>query len=716
MRIGKLQMTQFTLDSITDDLNASRRASLLPRLEAGLNPDQLRALHHGDGPALVLAGAGSGKTTVLTRRVARLLAEGIAPEALFVATFTKKAADEMQERLAALLGEGGEAITEKLWIGTFHSHCLRILRAEWALLYGKQGGFFQIADESWQVRTARAILGDADWMARGLPTPPFGLNIAFDPRSALSAVSAVKNRGHVVTEAEKAFREHDPNWADSTIGTLSKFWRCYEQAKQAKFDLLAKKASRRLDFDDLLIETLGLLQENREVREKYQRRFRYILIDETQDTSSVQWEIGRLLVAAHRNIFIVGDVGQAIYSFRGCSPEATVGQFAGAYPNGEIIRLPTNYRSSSSIVRVANELIGRAGIDPKYRLEMASVRDAGEFPTLHEHEDAASEAAFIAEQLVQLKENGRGLKECAVLFRTNAYSRALEEAFVAGGVPYVLEGALGFYGRREVKDLIAFLQLSVERDGDAADAAVRRILNVASKWFGKPSHMLGGAFVAQVEGRATAQNCSFYRVLATGQFKTWQGLAVKDFRDMIKEVAEAGDNAEARLRKAREIGYDEWLLREDGYAEDEGNSRLDNLEELCTAASAFPTSQDFLNFVAAQNKATQDAPSGDAVEMMTIHRAKGLEWPIVFICGFAYGMIPHHRSLRWFDDEKTRLVPDSIEEERRLAYVAITRAKERAYLTWPLAHQTRTLSRSPFLAEMESLGCEVVEGEPPEKE
>jgi len=193
-------------------------------------------------------------------------------------------------------------------------------------------------------------------------------------------------------------------------------------------------------------------------------------------------------------------------------------------------------------------------------------------------------------------------------------------------------------------------------------------------------------------------------MLAVGQFKTTnQGLAVKDFRDLVREIALGGDSAEVRLRKARELGYDEWLLREEGHVEDEGNSRLDNLEELCTAAAAFPTPADFLAFVAAQNKAKDDGEVGDAVEMMTIHRAKGLEWPNVFVVGFAFGMLPHHRSLRWLDDEKTQLASDSLEEERRLAYVAITRAKERVFLSWPLMHQTRALSRSPFLAEMPSL-------------
>jgi DNA helicase-2/ATP-dependent DNA helicase PcrA len=660
-------MSQATLEAITEDLHRHRTDILLPKLEAGLNAQQRQAFYHDEGPCLVLAGAGSGKTTVLTRRVARLLAKGVEPGHLFVATFTKKAADEMGSRLAVLLGDGGEATVEKLWIGTFHAHCLRILKHEWAHLYGK-GGYFQIADENWQKRVARAILGDADWMARGLPSPPFGLNVAFDPKSAIGSVSAVKNLGFKVTEAEAAFRAHNPDISDATLGTLAKFWRCYEQSKQSKFDLLAKKPSRRLDFDDLLTETLTLLQDHAEI--------------------------------------------QAIYSFRGCSPEATVGQFGSAYPNGDIIRLPINYRSSATIVRAANELIGQAGIDAKYRLAMDSVHGEGDAPSQHEHVTAEDEAQWVGQTLKERQSQGGLFADCAVLFRTNAYSRALEEAFVQNGVPYVLQGAMGFYARREVRDLIAFLQLSVERDGPAADEAVRRILNIPAKTFGKPTHFLGSAFIAQVETQAARQGCSLYKALAGGQWKTWQGLAVKDFRDMVKAVAEAGDGVEARLRKAREIGYDDWLLREEGHYEEEGNSRLDNLEELCVASGAFPSPADYLAFVAAQNKPKDESEIGDAVQMMTIHRAKGLEWPSVFVVGFAFGMLPHHRSLRWLDADKTQILTESLEEERRLAYVALTRAKQRVYLSWPLQHQTRTLSLSPFLGEMPSLGAPPATDEP----
>jgi DNA helicase-2/ATP-dependent DNA helicase PcrA len=694
---------QATLEALTHEHDTTRAILLGTKLTADLNKHQLKAYYHNEGPLLVLAGAGSGKTTVLTRRVARLLSEGMSAEKIFVATFTKKAADEMTSRLTSMLGESGPALVEKLWIGTFHSHCLRILKTEWTLLHGK-GGYFQIADEHWQKRVARAILGDREWIAKGLPAPPFGMNISYDPKSALSAVSAVKNRGYSVESAEAAFRDHNPTMADAGINTLVRFWRNYEMAKDAKFDLLSRKPSRRLDFDDLLIETLKLLQSSETIRNKYKQLFTMILIDETQDTSAVQWDIARLMTSDSGNIFIVGDIGQAIYSFRGADPRATVAQFTTAYPDGDILRLPTNYRSSATIVRVANELIERAGIDDRYRLQMLAAQDEGGVPTATMHVDAEAEANWVAQEMVRLQEEGQDLHDTAILFRTNAYSRAFEESLIKHGIPYRLEGAMGFYGRKEIRDLAAFLHLSVERDSPAAAAAAKRVLNVASKKFGKPTHFLGGAFNAMVELEAARKGISFYKALTTGQFKTAQGLAVRDFRDMIKLVAEAGDTAESRLRKARELGYDDYLLREDGDIEEEGNSRLDNLEELCVSSAAFPSAKDYLNFILAQQQTAGQEPAGDYVEMMTIHRAKGLEWDNVFVVGFAQGMIPHHRSIRFFDEEKLQLIPDSIEEERRLAYVALTRAKKQVFLSWPQQHLARGLTRSPFLNEMPSLG------------
>jgi DNA helicase-2/ATP-dependent DNA helicase PcrA len=694
---------QATLHALTEELDILRATALLPKLTKGLNPEQERALLADDGAVLVLAGAGSGKTTVLTRRVARLLSEGTPPERLFVATFTRKAADEMAARLKELLGDAGEALTEHLWIGTFHSHCLRILKQD-QVAAGIQG--FQIADEQWQLRAMRAILGDKDGRVKGLPSPPFGLNIAYDPKSALSAISAVKNRGHSVEFAERAFREHSPTMGDAPINTLCRIWRSYEMSKEARFDLLAKKHTRRLDFDDLLIECLRLLQEFPEVREKYQARFDEILIDETQDTSQIQWEIARLLAGRKGNVFIVGDIGQSIYAFRGADPRATIAQFTSTYPHGAIMRLSANYRSTGAIVRAANELIGQADIDKRFRLDMKPVRPEGLPPEWIEHVDAETEAEWVAQTLQDARTTGGlQLRNHAILFRTNAYSRCLEEALVTLGVPYRLEGALGFYGRSEVQDLVAFLQLSIERDSAEADRAVTRILNVPTNSFGKHTHFLGGGFLGLAIGQAISKRVSLYRMLLDGDWNTKQGLAVRDFRDFVKQVAQAGPSAEARLRKARDLGYDSYLVREQGTVEDEGNSRLDNLEELCVSAARFPTAAAFLEFVRAQQKSAQDEPAGDCVELMTVHRAKGLEWDTVIVCGFALGMIPHHRSVHWIDEEHTVYEPESVEEERRLAYVAITRARTRVVLSWPRSHQSRSLSRSPFLSEMPSIGA-----------
>jgi DNA helicase-2/ATP-dependent DNA helicase PcrA len=691
---------QVALDALTDELNEIRAAQVLPILENGLNEQQLTAFRHNEGPALVLAGAGSGKTTVLTRRVARLLSTGIDPKRVFVATFTKKAAVEMTQRLAALIGAGGEAIVEELWIGTFHSHCMRLLKAEWARIYGKQSSYFQIADENWQIRTVKAILGSKDWGGRNLPSPPFGLNIAFDPKSAISTISACKNRGYTVEQAERAISEHAPSLAPPTVETIKRIWRSYEMAKESKFDLLSRKPSRRLDFDDLLIETLHLLQESEDFRKRLQERFLYILIDETQDTSAIQWEIARLIAGDRQNIFIVGDIGQAIYSFRGADPRETISQYLGAYPNGDIVRLPSNYRSTATIVNIANELISHAEIDSRFRLAMKPALPEGDAPEVVEHIDADAEAKWVAESLSEFWNSGGILRDCAVLMRTNAYSRALEEAFVASGIPYRLEGAQGFYGRKEIRELLGFLHLSLERDSPSADAACKLIVNIPSKKYGKPTHFLGHAFINSICATAEEKGVSFYRALKQARTTTAQGLAISDFREMVAAVANAGDSAEDRLRKARELGYDAYVMREEGDIEDEDYSRFDNIDELCESSAAFPTAADYLNFILAQQSKAGEEPPGDYADMMTVHRAKGLEWKRVYVVGFAQGMIPHHRSMRFFDEEKTQIIPDSIEEERRLAYVAITRPKDKLFVSWPKLHLARTLSCSPFLSEM----------------
>jgi len=672
----------------------------LPDLAAGLNPQQYQAFAHNTGPALVLAGAGSGKTTVLIRRIARLIAEGTPPERILVTTFTRRAADDMGERLQLLLGE--EA-TQGLWIGTFHSHCLRILKKEWAERFGKEGKF-DLADEYWQKRVCRAILGKpADYGS--LPQPPFAQNMKLDPKLALLAVSASKNMGHDCERGETALAQVYPDWEPPMVQSVARFWRCYEMAKQKGNDVLSKVPSRRLDFDDLLLEAFYLIRDDADARAEYQAKFDYILVDETQDTSEIQWEFARLLAMKHKNLFIVGDVGQSIYGFRGCDPRRTVMGFQRAFPMGEIIRLPANYRSQGTVVTVANELIAHAELDDRYRLLMEPTRLAGQEPWLSQHLNAEGEALWVVERLREQMSRDATLqfKDFAVLFRTNAYSRAFEDALIQAGIPYQIVGGTGFYNRKEVKDLLAFLQLAVDPLCPAGDEACKRVLNIGSKKWGRPTRFLGAGFIKKVEEQAKKQECSFYEMLRKGQFTTAQEVAILDFRQLIKAIHESGESAAARLTAARQLCYDDFILSEDGDAEDdgEGSSRMDNLDELIAASQRFFAPEGMLTFVAGQiRKANESTRSLDAVNLMTVHKSKGLEWRCVFVVGFAMNLLPHHRSLRFVDGE---LLPDSLEEERRIAYVAITRAREQFGLSWPQYHNAKALGPSPFLIEMPTL-------------
>ena len=672
----------------------------LPDLAAGLNAQQFEAFSHTDGAALVLAGAGSGKTTVLLRRIARLLNEGVPAERVFVTTFTKRAAQEMSDRLVALVGE---EITKGLWIGTFHAHCLRILKKEWADLYGKEAGKWDLADEGWQKRVCRAILGKPDDYAK-LPSPPFAQNMRMDPKQALLAVSAAKNQGQTCETGETTLARLYPDWEPPVIENVAKFWRCYEMAKEKQYDLLAKVPARRMDFDDLLVEAYQLLRDNGDVRGRYQNAFDFVLVDETQDTSTVQWEIARILAERSGNLFLVGDVGQSVYGFRGCDPRITVMSFKKSFPHGDIIRLPANYRSQGTVVTVANELIAHADLDDRYRLFMETTRPPGVDPGLHQHVDAEAEANGVVERLRAFLNEGRTqFKDFAVLYRTNAYSRAFEDALITAGIPYQITGGTGFYNRREVKDLLAYVQLSVDPHSPAGDEAAKRVLNIGSKRFGRPTRFLGRAFITHVEGLQAKLGCSFYEALKRGQFKTAQDLAVLDFRRQIQEIHDAGETAAVRLTAARQSGYDDYVLAEEGEQEDdgEGSSRLENLDELVAASARFYAPEALLTFVAGQiRKAQQSQRSLDAVHLMTIHRAKGLEWPCVFVVGFAMNLLPHIRCLRYVNGE---LLPESLEEERRLAYVAITRAKDQFFLSWPQFHNGKSLGASPFLGEMPTL-------------
>ena len=668
-------------------------------LAEGLNPDQRTAFDVHHGAALVLAGAGSGKTTVLLRRIARLIHDGVPPARILVATFTKRAAEEMQDRLAKLLGD---TAIEGIWIGTFHAHCLRILKIETARRLGKEGRF-EIADESWQKRVCRAILSKPDPNGR-LPSPPFGQNMRMDLKAALLAVSAAKNSGHHVDEAETVLARLHPDWEPPVVESNARFWRCYEMAKQKQFDVTSRVPARRLDFDDLLIEAYTLLRDFPEIRQTWQEQFDFLMVDETQDTSEVQWEFARILAEPHGNLFVVGDVGQSIYGFRGCDPRRTVMAFQKAFPAGRIIRLPANYRSTEPVVVIANELIAHADLDDRYRLLMDRTRIGGDDPDLHQHVDADSEAAAVVARIrARLQSHHLHFKDFAILYRTNAYSRAFEDALIAAGIPYQITGGTSFYNRREVKDLLAFVQLSVDPNCPAGADAAKRVINMASKRFGRPTRGLGPGFVKKVDEVAEKNGWTFYETLRRGAFTTAQDVAIQDFRRQVKEIHDSGDTAQARLKAARSSGYDDYLLSEEGDSDDdgEGSSRLENLDELVALSAKFHGPEALLTFVTGQiRKAGESSRSIDAVQVMTVHRAKGLEWASVHVVGFAMNLLPHHRSLVYADGE---LLPDSLEEERRIAYVAITRAKQWLGLSWPQYHNGKALGPSPFLMEMPTL-------------
>jgi DNA helicase II / ATP-dependent DNA helicase PcrA len=375
--------------------------------------------------------------------------------------------------------------------------------------------------------------------------------------------------------------------------------------------------------------------------------------------------------------------------------------FQSSYPKGQIFRLPSNYRSENIIVTIANELIAHADLDDRYRLLMEPTKAAGEDPRLSQHLGVEGEGEWVVAQLRERMSGDSTLqfKDFVLLYRTNAYSRAFEDALIHAGIPYQIVGGTGFYNRKEVKDLLAYLQLSVDPHSTAGEDACKRILNIASKRFGRPTRFLGLGFIKKVEEQAAKLECSFYEALKQGQYNTAQEVAILDFRRQIKEIHEGGETAATRLVVARQSGYDDYLLAEEG--DGEGSSRLENLDELIASSKRFFSPEAMLTFVAGQmRKANESARSLDAVNLMTVHKSKGLEWRNVFVVGFAMNLLPHHRSLRYVDGE---LLLDSLEEERRIAYVAITRAREHVYLSWPQYHNGKALGASLFLIEMPTL-------------
>ncbi len=611
-----------------------------------LNTEQKKAVLQTDGPVLILAGAGSGKTRVLTHRIAYLIDEcGVNPWNILAITFTNKAAGEMRERVDNIVGFGSESI----WVATFHSTCVRILR-RFADKLGYDNNFtIYDSDDS------KSVLKDICKRYQ-LETQQLKL------RAIQTAISRCKDN---CVDAEE-YRLSSGN--DFRKEKIAKAYIEYENTL---------KKNNAMDFDDLLLNTVKLFQKEPEILQQYQERFRYIMVDEYQDTNNVQFEFIRLLADRYKNLCVVGDDDQSIYRFRGANIRNIL-DFEKVYPDACVIKLEQNYRSTQSILDAANAVIRN-----NYgRKEKALWTDEGkgELVRFKQLNTGVDEAEFIASDVCRLKRSGKAdYKDIAVLYRTNAQSRLIEERFVHEGIPYDLVGGVNFYSRREIKDMLAYLKTI---DSGADDLSVRRIINV-------PKRGIGATSIAHVQDYADRVNISFLKAcdeadLIPGLNKT-AAVKCKAFANMIRVFKSYADEVglDTLLQHIiQEIGYIDYLYTLDEDAAVEENERQQNVDELISKMAAYeekeddPTLTGFLEEVALVADIDNVSEDDDKVLLMTLHSAKGLEFEHVYIAGMEENLFPSFMALMNEDGD-----PDAIEEERRLAYVGITRAKKQLTLT-----------------------------------
>jgi DNA helicase-2/ATP-dependent DNA helicase PcrA len=634
-----------------------------------LNPQQRKAVTAADGPVLVVAGPGSGKTRVLTQRIAYLIAsEGVRPWQILAVTFTNKAAKEMDSRVKAMLNEqatDGLALSavEGLMLGTFHSICARILRREVEHLPLESN--FVIFDSDDQERIVKSIIKELNLNDK-----------LYRAQSIHAAISRAKN--------ELILSDDYPinTYRDEVVK------RVYIEYQKRLI------ASNAVYFDDLLVYTARLLEDNPAVRDKYAQRFRHVLVDEFQDTNLAQYALVKQLASHHRNIFCVGDPDQSIYAWRGADYR-NVKRFEEDFPDAQIVLLEESYRSYQNILDTATSVIDRGSNRHKKRL--FSDRGAGEKILFHEAYNDYDEASFVVDTIAQLvasKQFEPG--ECAVMYRTNSMSRLIEEAFLQARLPYRLVGAQRFYGRREVKDMIAFIRLA---HNPADEAALGRIINVPPRGIGEKTlntlHLVAnqantspGAILLDL---ARGADSPFYK-----SFTGRSALPLSDFGGMLaswRTSAPTFTTVELFDRIAKDINYKDHILEDDS---DESKDRWENVLELKRLALEFSTRtlDEFLENIALV--ADQDTiTDANAPTLLTLHAAKGLEFGAVFIVGLDDGILPHSRS---FDE------PAQMEEERRLFYVGITRAKNKLYLLRAIQRGGRgmaeTTDASRFLADI----------------
>lgn len=627
-----------------------------------LNDRQCEAVKHTEGPLLITAGAGSGKTKVLTCRIAHLLELGVAPYRILAITFTNKAAKEMKERVTNLVG----AQADSIWLSTFHSFCAKLLRFEVDGFHGYTRNF-TIYDSSDQLVLVKDCLKKLNLDDK-----------QFMPRSVLGTISSAKN---VLMDA-KAFAAQASDF--------------YEQKVADVYALYQEKLreNNAVDFDDLLFLAVRLLQEKEDVREKYQSRFQYILVDEYQDTNHAQYALTKILAARWRNICVVGDADQSIYAWRGADIRNII-EFTRDYPDAASIKLEQNYRSTKTILHAANAVIDNNESRPKKTLWTEN--PAGNKIIHYQAQTEHDEADYIAGVIYNRHEiSHEPYGDMAILFRTNAQSRVLEEKLMRYAIPYTMVGGTKFYDRKEIKDVLAYLRLLYNPEDSLS---LTRIINV-------PKRNIGATTMEHVAAYAEEQGISLFEALSstdeipvTKRART----SLENFAAMIFDLLndiEGKDVLSLIETVIKQTGYGDMLDKEAEH-DPQGESRKENVGEFLSVAKDYMDSnpdgnlQDFLENVALVSDVDDFESSDSKVTLMTLHAAKGLEFPVVFLTGLDEGLFPHSRTL---------LDPAQVEEERRLAYVGITRAERQLYVTNAI---TRTMygrisayMPSRFLAEI----------------
>lgn len=630
----------------------------------GLNPMQKEAVLHTEGPLLVLAGAGSGKTRVLTHRIAHLIKDkGVAPWSVLAITFTNKAAAEMRERVGALIGDD---LAKDMWISTFHAMCVRILRRDaYRLGYEK---YFTIYDTTDQKALIKEIIKQLNINEKNFPVP-----------NMIAAISSQKNN---MMTPEAYFKVAGDDYREKNI---AKIYAHYQKKL---------KENNAMDFDDLLFNTCLLFSEHKEVLDFYQDKFRYILVDEYQDTNGVQYQLVQLLAGKYQNLCVVGDDDQSIYGWRGADIRNIL-DFERDFKQATVIKLEQNYRSTQTILEAANEVVSyNLGRKPK---KLWTENETGAPIAIIEVDNEYKEADAIAECIVQAIESGeRDYKDFAILYRTNAQSRVLEEKMIRNDIPYRLLGGTRFYDRKEIKDLIAYLK-TIANTKD--DVALKRIINVPRRGIGNASidNLTAYAYNQDMDFFEAARQAKALNILGNGPAQ--KVLSFVYLIESLRAIAKSGDVKALLEAVIEQTDYIAYLRQTEG---EEAKDRISNIEELVSKAAGFmqsnkePSLEQFLEEVALVADVDNYDQENNSIVLMTLHSAKGLEFPVVFIPGVEEGLFPSYMSMTEGDDK--------IEEERRLCYVGITRAREKLYMLYTQQRtvfgKTQATMPSRFLREL----------------